>query len=749
MEIEKIFNAKAFSLSMTLGENGVGYYIPVYQREYKWAKEQITILFEDIVNSFNASIASNDALKFLGTAILINTRNIENCNEMDMPAKVFSIIDGQQRISTLIISNIILHEIVTKKIFLLDNKVNKIDEKLFSTLKSITEETKENLQKTFLEKNVYSKDGELYQRTPKIIRNGDIWRRDAEAKYQSPISKLIFDYIKFDIENDKKSNFIFNELNDEKYKKIEENYDFISRIIKKIINGDDEDWKVRDDIFSMLNDENNWNKFLNNNSQKQIIEKIIEDEEMKKIVLLIAFCKFILNRIVITNVQVDNDDLAFDIFESLNTTGEPLTAIETFKPKIVEAEIAVTQKFENSESQVYYKVIEKYCKTVGGKSLDTSEFIIPFVLSETGEKQSAHLRAQTLFLRNNYEKLNSIKEKREFIKRLSISVEFLYEIWKNDKIDFEIFYKIDKMLSEKITLNTYVLRDAKHKISLGIYFKMIQKLLENDYSEDVKVELVKAIDAITAFIILWRVSRRNTDGIDMHFRKIFGENIQPGIKSLSFIKSKNDIDVEQIKQYFKNVLENDGKILCRDDFIKKAKNLPIYNFSKPITKYLILAAEVNTKIENDGTLKRTREEQNILFNNYLKLSIEHIAPQSNTKWSSEIYESDDTIHTIGNLTLLPIVENNSLNNSAWDIKKEFYSIISEEDPDIFPEKIEEYITRNNIDIENPQIKILQESSYLKVVKSISKFDDWNIINIEKRSENILGLAYDYFIKWLQ
>ena len=40
---------------------------------------------------------------------------------------------------------------------------------------------------------------------------------------------------------------------------------------------------------------------------------------------------------------------AFDMFESLNTTGEPLTVFETFRPKVIQAE--GLDKYENSDSK--------------------------------------------------------------------------------------------------------------------------------------------------------------------------------------------------------------------------------------------------------------------------------------------------------------------------------------------------------------------------------------------------------------
>ena len=52
----------------------------------------------------------------------------------------------------------------------------------------------------------------------------------------------------------------------------------------------------------------------------------------------VVFHRYFNMRMALTIVTTQSEDDAFDMFEALNTTGEPLTAFETFKPKIIEAE---------------------------------------------------------------------------------------------------------------------------------------------------------------------------------------------------------------------------------------------------------------------------------------------------------------------------------------------------------------------------------------------------------------------------
>ena len=75
------------------------------------------------------------------------------------------------------------------------------------------------------------------------------------------------------------------------------------------------------------------------------------------------------------------------MFESLNTTGEPLTVLETFRPKVIESE--ELDKYENSDSRKYMRTIEEYLGqfNVAKKRQDeTSKLLTSFALAESGKK---------------------------------------------------------------------------------------------------------------------------------------------------------------------------------------------------------------------------------------------------------------------------------------------------------------------------------------------------------------------------
>lgn len=80
--------------------NGNIYHIPVYQRPYRWEKEQINELLEDIFTH-----QANDKLLFLGTLYLVQTQRQERY-------EAFEVIDGQQRLTTLTLFALVLVDLM-------------------------------------------------------------------------------------------------------------------------------------------------------------------------------------------------------------------------------------------------------------------------------------------------------------------------------------------------------------------------------------------------------------------------------------------------------------------------------------------------------------------------------------------------------------------------------------------------------------------------------------------------------------
>ncbi len=83
--------AKEIKLQAMLSNAQEAYKVPLYQRPYAWTKDQWEDLFEDVVG------LENDKIHFLGSIVVVPE------GEHRLGVNYFQIVDGQQRIATLLI----------------------------------------------------------------------------------------------------------------------------------------------------------------------------------------------------------------------------------------------------------------------------------------------------------------------------------------------------------------------------------------------------------------------------------------------------------------------------------------------------------------------------------------------------------------------------------------------------------------------------------------------------------------------
>ena len=96
------FDGRALPLKHLLNATGTGFYVPLYQRPYRWTKDNASRLIEDIVDGIARFQRTGRSSTFLGTVITVDdARNLVPA-PTDRPGTVRQVIDGQQRIATLL-----------------------------------------------------------------------------------------------------------------------------------------------------------------------------------------------------------------------------------------------------------------------------------------------------------------------------------------------------------------------------------------------------------------------------------------------------------------------------------------------------------------------------------------------------------------------------------------------------------------------------------------------------------------------
>ncbi len=110
--INKIFTARPESLYEFVAKNGQGLYIPAYQRDYAWQKANVERLVEDTIQGIGAYLANpEESITFIGTVITMDDVKKSTLNPIlknQVYGQVMTIIDGQQRLSTLLMMSLAL-----------------------------------------------------------------------------------------------------------------------------------------------------------------------------------------------------------------------------------------------------------------------------------------------------------------------------------------------------------------------------------------------------------------------------------------------------------------------------------------------------------------------------------------------------------------------------------------------------------------------------------------------------------------
>ena len=95
--------------------------IPIYQRLYVWDAEQINTLLDDLYNEFSSEKADHNKFFYLGGILVVEQSAVHISRDKDY--RLFDLIDGQQRFTTLWLLSVVFRNALDK--FLLEEK-NKV-----------------------------------------------------------------------------------------------------------------------------------------------------------------------------------------------------------------------------------------------------------------------------------------------------------------------------------------------------------------------------------------------------------------------------------------------------------------------------------------------------------------------------------------------------------------------------------------------------------------------------------------------
>lgn len=769
MNIDQILNAESASLWSILGDRGRGFYVPLYQRRYRWTPSMIDRLLQDLLLGLERITRDPQAITFVGTIISSVKDPSEDLGKE--PSGTLAVIDGQQRLTTFTLLCIACHDEIR-------GRADSISEEApyAPWMRGQVELTKDYLWECIVEDTKQQSDALLRFR-PRLVRAvDDRWgTSEKDAAYASPLPVLVLDYISW-VNDDNGSYFVFSpEPHAEKNPDLADQYslfqrryrDDIRRRLRKAI--DDEDEELVFPSWSDLQQRQGWTHGLfeadapDPDIAAALLSDVNADEDLASLVRLLLFSRFLLNRVVMTLVKAQREDYALDMFDSLNTTGEPLTAIETFKPRVIQGEGGVAG-YRNSVAKNHFDDIEKYLAGEGSASeADIAKSIVTtFALAETGDKLGGKLSEQRNYLRDTYSQVSGQKQLREAMTRqLERTSALSLLVWSKTPEMHDARLHGEIKLTPETRFHLDVLRRSQHEITLALLSRYFDALITSRSADD-RQRFSEIVRALLSFWALWRSSTDGTRGIDSVHRDMMGRGIPPGVEEeeerllapMARQFSNQLPSPGSLSEVLRTILGQRRSISDLESYVEHAQSVPIGK-SRNLSRFLVLAAH-DGQVPDDGSPGLTKEGKGSPESATLTLeawtsdrysTLEHVAPQQPREDESvdnNLYVAD-RFELLGNLTALPLDLNASLGNRSWLHKRVAYTALCADDAD----SAREVLLESGLDFSTGTIDLIaDESTVIPALRPLLSVENWDLDFVHERTRHALGQVWKTLAPWL-
>ena len=423
----RIFESHSECVIEFFSHTQLGFLIPLYQRNYSWDRDNINQLMEDVCQGVNCLLDDPEDIHFLGTIINVQSRVDDSVNAK--LTAVESIIDGQQRISTLALLGTLLY----RRLFEFRNQLNAMNE--YEELQRVLDEwMTKKLTLLFIVETPLRGDPEI---KPKVIREGsDIWTSTgSDDHYSSDVANYLARFIRaidektYDFPNIRK---VPGTLIRRSLRLMDQWIDKVEDAHKADI---DSEYPRASRILTSLSEHHIW--YDERPRLKDIVQNrpnsCPKNTVLHSIVQVLAFAHYLLHQCCFTTIKPERIEWAFDMFQSLNSTGTPLTALETFKPTVVNS---VNQRhqhmgYEESAEKGYFATITNTLESGNNatkKSKLTDDLLTVFAHTFSGDQVPRRLSKQRLWLDKQYKHCDQDHERGLFVKRISLVAIFLQRL---------------------------------------------------------------------------------------------------------------------------------------------------------------------------------------------------------------------------------------------------------------------------------------------------------------------------------
>lgn len=770
-DVDALFKPTSASIRQLLSDLVGGFSIPLYQRPYRWTDSDQRRLFDDIISGLERLVNDPSAVSFVGAVITVT--DVSDHHQLK-PADARQIIDGQQRLTTILMIAVGAHELLANSLKAVEASADNLAK---DWLLDQVAEIQANLVSCLGQKKNYGTPG--FKTLPKIVRDmADVWSVNAEkARYISPIAVLLHSYAEHEIGSPFKlipPKFTVHPeavgSSPEDFKVFAKRFQNVCKLVKDVSLGRDGDLAESIDLETIFTADSCVLKSLFQGVSSELLGALtllVNDEKVAQCVRLLLFSQFMLERVALTQINAKDDNYAFDLFDSLNTTGEPLTAFETFVPIVVQAEGPT--HYRTSESYRHMSLTSRLIGQGAGVQQQTERMVTSFLLADGGLKVANNHSSQRKELTRRYKNAKEIDRQRAMTLQMSVSSLCYFRFWKTGELEIDNGQVAGSPIKPTAAFALNFLNKINHNIIIAPLSRYYAAWVASP-TEATKIDIENFVLGATAFSVLWRAAHGGTDGIDTVYRKVVSSGIA-GYCSPLARTSKSDVSeqvlnelppVADVLRGLKSLLRtsNTYRFNTCEEWISLSAARPIYEDQFELSKFLLLVS--GHYAVPDGSSGLTKDGQftdntNLLTRDRYSTddriaTVEHVAPQNPTPdtWPSDIYSDQTTVNLLGNLTLLPLADNSMISNRSWADKQVFYRALSADAPDESRTILDAAITRGLQLKEGSRDVIVDRRLHLPMLQSIATYEGvWDARFIQSRTEHLLKRAWRVLDSWLE
>lgn len=699
--MQEPFTHSAGSLGSFFSQPGRGFYIPYYQRQYSWDKENAEKLVTDIFYGIKRTITKSNNSLFLGTVILHNEKQVTVHTHTDTPnllTKVSNVVDGQQRIASIAMLACVLSHCVSKTIGELKALTVKTPD-IDNLVKELTNELPH--LREFYSVEVKQTDAQPPIK-PLIIRAGEVetsprsdqWTLAGDGKsfYRSNTASFLSEFIN-------NGTLVSSPSSDDRVRTVVEV--FLDQIEREL---EEANLDLAESLLA-----------ANRASGGSLYNFIAYPPEVPCFqtleprsqgvacagMLLLAASFFLKNSCHLVVIECGDLDLAFDMFQSLNATGTPLTAFEVFKPQLVKAwepNYASTIKPEVDRIERVFETES----TASGKEALTDRVIVSTALIYNGQGISKQFSRERDWLADSLPNVAEplsrsfvvcIADQAEYCQRFVISRKPAKNSSSFELVEHLCVLGVPRQRADEAALCVFYLRDAGHEFANSVLSVFYSKLLRSQGSPALvnlaAAEFVEVCKATAAFFTLWM-------GVPFpgHPDSVYKRMFQSGGVNMTVANGIANQSTSFVKSAFKEALalrkiyDTASATVAKPAWVAYAKGHAWYA-KKAVCRFALFVASHDAAADftatNEGFFTDGLSNSASLLNCRAWHAadyevIEHVAtrdkPRTPVKYPTHcdpsIYPGNrSVVDKLGNLSLLSVAVNSSV-YSEWPDKVFYY-----------------------------------------------------------------------------